>query len=103
MAKVRIREFGLKTGTFKRWNFEAYTISWIPHDFLENPHLCVFDGVGARIFPKWNKCPLSVGKNFNLEDTLKIAANAKVAVANLQPVREGVCLSRLNGTSLSDL
>jgi hypothetical protein len=39
-----------KTGTYKGWNFEAYNISWLPADFMENPHLCVFNGVGSRLF-----------------------------------------------------
>src|SRR5436853_5380301 len=32
----------LKTGIHKNWNFEAFTISWLPADFLANPNLCVF-------------------------------------------------------------
>ena len=40
---------GLKLGKFKNRNFEAFTISWLPHDFDTNPHLCVFDGVGSRV------------------------------------------------------
>lgn len=74
-----------KTGSYKGWSFEAYTISWIPHDFLENPNLCVFQGPGARLFPEKNTCPVSVGKCFNLEETLKIAAAAKVAVGMWGP------------------
>lgn len=69
-----------KSGTYKQRRFEAFTISWIPHDFLENPHLCVFCGIGARLIPKLNQCPVSVGKNFSLEETLKIAENGQVAV-----------------------
>jgi hypothetical protein len=75
----------LKTGKFKRWKFEAFNISWIPNDFLENPHLCVFNGFGSRLFPGLNQCPLSEGKNFNLKDTITIAANAKVAVGMWGP------------------
>ena len=74
-----------KTGTYKGWNFEAYNISWIPADFMENPHLCVFEGVGSRLFAKRNQCPISPGKNFSLQDTIKLAANAKVAVAMWGP------------------
>jgi hypothetical protein len=73
------------TGTYKGWRFEAYNISWIPYDFAENPHLCVFNGFGARIVPSWNKCPVSVGKNFSLEETIKIAVGAKVAIAMWGP------------------
>jgi hypothetical protein len=74
-----------RTGRYRGWNFEAFTISWIPHDFLENPNLCVFSGFGARLFPSQNRCPISVGKNFTLADTLRIAANAEVAVGMWGP------------------
>jgi hypothetical protein len=74
-----------KTGTYKGWNFEAYNISWLPADFMENPHLCVFNGVGSRLFAKRNQCPISPGKNFTLEDTIKLAVKAKVAVAMWGP------------------
>src|SRR3954471_550208 len=46
---------GLPTRTYKNWDFEAFTISWLPADFMKNPNLCVFDGPGAKIFPKTNK------------------------------------------------
>src|ERR1700748_1823988 len=71
----------LPTREYKDWEFEAFTISWLPADFMENPHLCVFDGPGARLFASKNKCPISDAKNFNLKDTLKLAADAKNAVA----------------------
>ena len=76
---------GLRRGKYKNWNFEAFTISWLPHDFDKNPHLCVFDGLGSRIFPKLNKCRISVGRNFNLAETLKLAVNEKVAVGMWGP------------------
>jgi len=44
------RTSGLRRGRYKNWDFEAFTISWLPHDFDTNPHLCVFDGLGSRIF-----------------------------------------------------
>lgn len=75
----------LPTREYKGWDFEAFTISWLPADFMENPHLCVFDGPGARLFASKNKCPISPGKNFNLKDTLKLAANARNAVAMWGP------------------
>jgi hypothetical protein len=75
----------LPTREYKGWDFEAFTISWLPADFMENPHLCVFDGPGARLFASKNKCPVSEGKNFNLKDTLKLAAAAKNAVAMWGP------------------
>ena len=71
---------GFRRGRFKNQDFEAFTISWLPHDFDTNPHLCVFDGVGSRVDPKKNKCPISVGRNFRLDETLKLAVNAKNAV-----------------------
>src|SRR5437899_11808263 len=41
---------GLPTRKYKNWEFEAFNISWLPRDFLTNPHLCVFDGPGAGLF-----------------------------------------------------
>jgi hypothetical protein len=76
---------GLNQGRYKQWDFEAFTVSWLPHDFLENPHLCVFEGVGSRVFPSKNNCPVSVGKDFDLPQTVKLAAQAKVAVGMWGP------------------
>ncbi len=76
---------GFRRGSYKNRNFEAFTISWVPHDFDTNPHLCVFDGFGSRIFPKLNECPISVGRNFNLDQTLKLAVNKKNAVGMWGP------------------
>jgi hypothetical protein len=76
---------GLKKRTYKNREFEAFTISWLPHDFSTNPHLCVFEGVGSRIFPKRNTCPLSIGRDFNLDETIKLAVNAKNAVCMWGP------------------
>jgi hypothetical protein len=76
---------GFRRGRFKGRDFEAFTISWLPHDFDTNPHLCVFDGFGSRIVPKRNKCPISTGRNFTLEETLKLAVSAKNAVAMWGP------------------
>ncbi|HEY1084899.1 MAG TPA: hypothetical protein VGE29_21725, partial [Prosthecobacter sp.] len=64
---------GLRRGVFKNREFEAFTISWLPADFLTNPHLRVFEGFGARLFPRMNACPLSPGKSFNLEETIRLA------------------------------
>ena len=75
----------LPTRTYKNWQFEAFTISWLPADFLENPHLCVFDGPGARVFPTKNKCPISKGHNFSLAETIKLAVDDKSAVAMWGP------------------
>src|SRR6476661_4952158 len=55
---------GLKLQKYRNREFEAFTISWLPYDFLSNPHLCVFDGEGSRIFPEKNDCPVSPGRNF---------------------------------------
>src|SRR5262249_47960112 len=76
---------GFRRGRFKGQDFEAFTISWLPHDFDTNPHLCVFDGFGSRIVPKRNKCPISTGRNFTLEETLRFAVKAKNAVAMWGP------------------
>ena len=76
---------GLKTGTYKNREFEAFTISWLPHDFTTNPHLCVFDGVGSRLIPQNNKCPVLPGRNVSLEETIKLAVDEKNAVAMWGP------------------
>jgi hypothetical protein len=76
---------GLKTGTYKNREFEAFTISWLPHDFTTNPHLCVFDGVGSRLIPQNNKCPVLPGRNVSLEETIKLAVDQKNAVAMWGP------------------
>ena len=83
--KARKLTPGLKIRTYKNWEFEAFTISWLPRDFMTNPHLCVFDGVGAQIIPEKNKCPVSPGRNYNLEETIKLAAKDKLAVAMWGP------------------
>lgn len=76
---------GLATRKYKNREFEAFTISWLPRDFLTNPHLCVFDGPGARLSPKDNKCPILPGRNFTLAETIKLAVDAKNAVAMWGP------------------
>jgi hypothetical protein len=45
----------------------------------------VFDGAGSRIVPKWNKCPISVGRSFRLDETMKLAANIKNPVGMWGP------------------
>ena len=75
----------LKLRRYRNREFEAFTISWLPHDFLSNPHLCVFDGAGSRVFPEKNKCPISIGRNFTLAETIKLAVDAKNAVAMWGP------------------
>ena len=76
---------GLKTRRYKNREFEAFTISWLPRDFMRNPHLCVFDGAGSRLIPEMNTCPVSPGRNFNLAETIKLAVDAKNAVAMWGP------------------
>jgi len=76
---------GLETRKYKDRKFEAFTISWLPADFTTSSHLCVFDGFGARLFPEKNKCPISPGGNFNLEDTIKLAVHEKNAIAMWGP------------------
>jgi hypothetical protein len=75
----------LRTRSYKGRQFEAFTVSWLPRDFPENPHLCVFEGFGAPLFPSWNTCPISEGKSFDLATTLKLAVGAKVAVGMWGP------------------
>src|SRR5213076_2465858 len=69
---------GLPTRKYKNLEFEAFTISWLPRDFLSNPHLCVFDGPGSRLFPKNNECPISPGRNFTLAETIKRSEERRV-------------------------
>jgi hypothetical protein len=76
---------GLKLRKYQNREFEAFTISWLPHDFMANPNLCVFSGFGARLFAKANQCPLSPGRNFTLEETIKLGANVKNAVVMWGP------------------
>ena len=76
---------GLREGKFKGRDFEAFTISWVPHDFDTNPHLCVFDGFGSRLFASCNKCPISVGRDFTLAETLKLAVNTRNGVGMWGP------------------
>ena len=76
---------GLKLRVYKNREFEAFTISWVPRDFVKNPHLCVFEGFGARIDPKLNTCPLSIGQDLTLPESLKLAGEQKVAVGMWGP------------------
>src|SRR3984893_9482845 len=79
---------GFRRGRFKNRNFEAFTISWLPHDFDTNPQLCVFDGVGSRVDPKRNQCPTSVGRNFRLDETLKLAVNCQKCRGHVGALRD---------------
>jgi len=76
---------GLAKRRYKNREFEAFTISWLPRDFLSHPHLCIFSGAGSRLVPEKNTCPLLPGRNFSLEETIKLAVDAKVAVAMWGP------------------
>lgn len=76
---------GLEKQKYRNREFEAFTISWLPSDFLTNPNLCVFDGPLSRTIPKNNKCPISPGKNFTLEETIRLAVAQKNAVAMWGP------------------
>jgi hypothetical protein len=76
---------GLATRKYKDRKFEAFTISWLPSDFMTNPNLCVFDGPLSRTIPKNNNCPALPGRNFNLEETIKLAVDQKNAVAMWGP------------------
>jgi hypothetical protein len=76
---------GLKLRKYKNREFEAFTISWLPHDFAKNPNLCVFSGFGARLIPEANKCAPTIGRSFTLEETIKLGANVKNAIAMWGP------------------
>jgi hypothetical protein len=76
---------GLKVRKYRNREFEAFTISWLPSDFLTNPNLCVFDGPGSRLIPQNNKCPVLPGRNVTLEETIKLAVDQKNAVAMWGP------------------
>ena len=76
---------GLRRVSYRNRNFEAFTISWLPHDFDKNPNLCVFDGAGSRVNPKLNQCRPVVGRSFTLPETLTLAVNEKVAVGMWGP------------------
>jgi len=76
---------GLQKRTYRNRNFEAFTVSWLPHDFKENPNLCVFEGFGSRLFPSLSKCTPTPGKVFNLEETIQLGANVKNAVCMWGP------------------
>jgi hypothetical protein len=75
----------LETRNFKGREFEAFTISWLPEDFPENPNLRVFEGFGGVLIASRNTCPLSPGKSFDLSTTLGLAVTAKVAVGMWGP------------------
>lgn len=76
---------GITKRSYKDREFEAFTISWLPHDFSADPNLCVFKGFGARLFPTWNQCPPVQGRSFTLEETIKLAVNVKNAVCMWGP------------------
>ena len=76
---------GLKKRRYKNREFEAFTISWLPQDFTRHPHLCVFSGPGSRLIPQNNTCPLVPGRNFSLEETIKLATHDNLAVAMWGP------------------
>jgi hypothetical protein len=76
---------GLQTQKYKNREFEAFTISWVPRDFMTNTNLCVFDGAGSRLIPANNKCPVLPGRNLTLAETIKLAVNQKTAVAMWGP------------------
>ena len=84
-TKPSKRTSGITTRTYKNREFQAFTISWLPHDFSTNPKLCVFKGFGSRIVPSWNQCPPTHGRDFTLEETLKLAVNAGNAVCMWGP------------------
>jgi hypothetical protein len=76
---------GLEKRKYENREFEAFTISWLPADFMSNPNLCVFDGPGSRLIPANNKCPVVPGRNVTLAETIKLAVDQKNAVAMWGP------------------
>jgi hypothetical protein len=76
---------GILKRTYKDRNFEAFTISWLPNDFLTTHTICVFKGFGARLVPLMNKAPLSVGRAYNLPETVSMAVYAKNALCMWGP------------------
>jgi hypothetical protein len=76
---------GILKRTYKDRNFEAFTISWLPDDFLTTHRICVFKGFGSNLFPSLNKCPLSVGRTYNLEETTSMAVYARNAMCMWGP------------------
>ena len=76
---------GDKRQKHKNREFEAFTISWLPRDFLTNPHFFVFEGFCSFLFPRMNTCPLSIGRVFKLEETIKFSVDAKNAVCMWGP------------------
>jgi hypothetical protein len=84
-GKRRGLTWGFRRGRFKNRDFEAFTISWLPHDFDTNPHRRVFDGFGSLVDAKENKCPISVGRNVRLDETLKLAVSDKNVVGMWGP------------------
>ena len=76
---------GLRRGRFKNRDFEAFTISWVPHDFDTNTSCAFSMASAAAFFRHWNKCPISVGRDFRLDETLKLAMNEKNSVGMWGP------------------
>lgn len=79
------RTKGLKERVHANRKFEAFNISWMPADFAQNADLCVFKGFGARLVPQWNTCPVSSGRSFSLEETIKLGVSFKNAVCMWGP------------------
>jgi len=80
---------GPGTTAYSTRKFQAFTISWLPRDFLENPNLRVFEGFASRVIQANNACPLSDGRNFSLAQTIKLAVAKKNAVAMWGPYEIG--------------
>ncbi len=76
---------GIVKRSYKNREFQAFTISWLPHDFSTTSNLCVFKGFGSRIIPSWNLCAPTDGRDFTLEETLKLAVNVGNAVCMWGP------------------
>jgi hypothetical protein len=64
---------GLRRRTYKNRAFEAES------------QLCVFEGVGARLVPSMNKCPVSIGRNFTLAETIRLGVHVRNAMCMWGP------------------
>ena len=81
------RTAGLKQGSYANRNFEAFTISWLPHDFSTNPNLCVFKGLGARLVPLLHYDGTPITARF-IHAAIADKAPALNVVPNIVPMRK---------------
>jgi hypothetical protein len=56
---------GLKLRRYKNREFEAFTISWLPRDFMTNPDLCVLKAGAPAFLPKRTNVLYCLGETFH--------------------------------------